>query len=454
MSALSTTVKANRDALAATLEALNASATDANGRDRSFTPAETRTFDAGLAKLKDFNARLDELQEAETRDAAAAAHNVGGARFTTTGPEVYNDPIHVGADAPSYFKDLRNSKLGDWAAAERLQRNEAARGMERRAGDMSTTAGQGGQFAPPAWLVNEFVALARAGRVTADLMQKSPLPSGISSINLPKISGGVSTGVQAIQNTAVSDTAMTTTSVTSGITTIAGKQIVSLQLLNQSGIPFDRVILADLAADYAKQLDLQVISGSGASGQLRGLLNGAGVGATSFTTATPKVIDGSTPANSFYNALVRAVNAVATTRFMPAQAIVMHNSRWSWCLEALDSSNRPLILTNGGAFNAPGVSDQPTAQGAAGSLLGLPVFIDPNIPTNLGAGVNEDRVFVLRGDDCFLYESELRMESFDATYADQASVLYRALAWSALITDRFGPSVNVIAGTGLVGATL
>jgi hypothetical protein len=132
----------------------------------------------------------------------------------------------------------------------------------------------------------------------------------------------------------------------------------------------------------------------------------------------------------------------------------MHNSRWSWCLEALDSSGRPLILTSGGAFNAPGISEQPVAQGAAGSLLGLPVFTDPNIPVNLGAGTNQDVVFVLRGPDCYLYESELRLESFDQTYADQVSVLFRAVGWSALLSDRFGPSVNVIAGTGLVAPVL
>jgi len=348
---------------------------------------------------------------------------------------------------------MRNSRLGDWAAAERLQRNQAARGMETRAGDMTTVAGAGGQFAPPLWLVQEFVQLARPGRITADLVHKEVLPGGVASINLPKVSGGATTAVQALQNTAVSDTAMTTTSVSSGITTIAGKQIVSLQLLAQSGIPFDRVILGDLAADYAKQIDLQVISGSGAAGQLRGLLNGAGVGATTFTSATPAVTS-TTAANSFYNKLVSSVNSVYTARFQAPTAIIMHPVRWSWILEAIDTATRPLVVPDGSVFNSIGTATGGVAQGNVGTILGLPVYLDPNIPVNLGAGVNEDRVFVLKADDVYLYESELQMESFEATYADQASCLFRALAYSALIPDRFGASVNVVAGTGLVAPVL
>jgi HK97 family phage major capsid protein len=283
---------------------------------RALTAAESTEFDELIA-------RVAELDEQELRSDAAAKHRVeigggsGRARFTTSGPEVYNDPREAGLDQPSFFKDLRNSKLGDWAAAERLNRNEQARGMESRAGDLTSTgATSGGSFAPPDWILSEWIGLARAGRITADQLNKQVLPSGVSSVNLPKISGGSSVAVQATQNSSVSDTAVQTTSVSAGITTIAGKQIVALQLLNQS-VDFDHVILGDLAADYARQLCTQVISGSGSSGQLRGLLNGASVGATTYTTATPKVIDGTTAANSFYNKVVSAVNTVATTRYMP-----------------------------------------------------------------------------------------------------------------------------------------
>jgi len=453
------TLKARRKVDKAGLEALSI-------RIAAAPASEARTmrakFATGIEELETVNERIEELEQQEGRESRAAAHRVemnlpgaaeynNGSRFYTNDSAVYSDP-HKNPESPSFFKDLRDSRLGSRDAADRLSRNQEARASENRA--ISTTAGAGGQFAPPAWLVDEFVNLARPGRVTADLLNKQPLPSGVSSINLPKITGGSTTAVQATQNTQISNTDLTTASVSSGISTITGQQIVSLQLMAQSGVPFDRIILADLAFDYARALDLQVITGSGVSGQLRGLENGASVGATTFTTATPKFIDGTTAANSLYNKLIAAINTVNTTRYLPATAIVMSPTRWSWILEALDTTTRPLILTSGGSFNSPGLSTDPVAQGAVGSLLSLPVFTDNNVPSNKGAGANQDEIYVLRGPDVFLYESELQMESFEATYANQNSVLFRALGYSAMIPDRYGASVNIVQGTGLIGATL
>ena len=449
-------VKANRKRAKAALEALaiRMAAMPAS-QSRSAQPK----FDAGIDELEALDARIEELQENEARENRAAAHRVemnapGGAgsspRFTTHDSDVYSDP-HQNPDSPSFFRDMRDARLGNRDAADRLGRNQEARASENRA--ISTVAGAGGQFAPPAWLISEFVALARPGRITADLLNKQALPLGVSSISLPKVSGGAVVGVQQTQNTQIANTDMQTTSVTSGITTIAGQQVVSLQLMQQSGIPFDRVILSDLAFDYAKQLDLQVIAGTGANGQLRDLEHGASVGTTAYTTASPAFVS-TTSANSFYNALVRAVTAVATTRFLPAEAIVMTPTRWAWCQEALDTATRPLILTGGASFNAPGISTTPTAEGAAGSLLNLPVYVDNNVTQNLGVATNQDEVFVLRGSDVFLYESELQMESFDSTYANQNSLLVRVLGYSAMLPDRYAASCNIVGGTGLVAPTL
>jgi hypothetical protein len=291
--------------------------------------------------------------------------------------------------------------------------------------------------------------------LTADLLDHQQLPSGVSSINLPKVSGGALTGIQATQNSALSDTAMTTTSVSSGISLIGGKQIVSIQLLQQSGVPFDRVILGDLAADYAKQLDLQVLAGSGSAGQLRGLINAAGAGSTTYTTTQPSLTS-VTSVNSFYNKVIAASTAVHTTRFLPATAVVMHPNRWAWCLEALDTTNRPLIVTEGSSLNAAGSSAGIVAQGSAGKIV-LPVYLDANVTVTTGAGsaTNQDLVYVIRGGpDMTLWEGDLAIESFDSTYADNASVLFRCMAFSAAVVDRWAGSVNLISGTGLIAPVL
>jgi HK97 family phage major capsid protein len=424
--------------------------------NRALTPAESTRFDELIARVTE----LDENEERENR-AAKNRLELGlvpgsdRSRFTTNGPEVYADPHKAGADSFSFFRDVRNSKLGDWDAADRLARNTKARGMETRAGDMTTVAGAGGTFAPPLWLVDQFAILARPGRVAADLMVKETLPPGVSSINLPKVASGATASIQQTQNSALSDTAMTTTSVSSGISLVGGKQIVSLQLLQQSGIPFDRVILGDLAADYAQRLDLQVLAGSGANGQLRGLLNAASAGSTIYTSSSPKV-SSATSADSFYNRIVSAANTIHTTRFLPSTAIVMHPNRWAWVLEALDSTTRPLVITEGSSFNAVGTFDGPVAQGSAGQIAGLPVYLDANvtITTGAGAATNQDLVYVLRAPDMTLWESDIQVESFEQTYADNASILFRCLAYSSYIPDKWGGSVNLISGTGLVAPVL
>jgi hypothetical protein len=123
-------------------------------------------------------------------------------------------------------------------------------------------------------------------------------------------------------------------------------------------------------------------------------------------------------------------------------------------LQALDTATRPLVTPDGPNYAAIGTGGTPTAEGQAGTLWGLPVFVDPSVPTNPGAGTNEDRVFVGRFSDCWLYESELRMEVLNQTYGDQLSVLTRCYGYSAFLPDRYGASVNVVSGTGLVAPTL
>ncbi len=355
-----------------------------------------------------------------------------------------SNPVYRKDDASvSYFADLIEVQRGSSQARERL-----ARSQETRAA--TSVAGAGGEFAPPAWLIEDFVAIARAGRVTADLANNEVLPGGISSVNIPKITGNSNPVTVQTQNTTITESDFTTTSVTSGIAEISAKQTVSLALLRQSGIPIDRVILSDLAAGYAARLDTQVISGSNANGQLRGLIT-AGT-AVAFTTTVPSVVS-VTAANNFYSKVLSAASTMHGTRFLPPEAIVMHPRRWAWTLAGLDGSNRPVVTPGTANFNAVGVSGAPASQGYAGELGGIPVYVDPNIPTTLGAGTNEDCVLVLRTSDLWLWESETETASFDATLAAQNSVLFRVLVFAAFIPHRHQASVQVIGGTGLVAPT-
>lgn len=417
---------------------------------RGLTDEQKTEFDGHDAELKRVagelamaEARIAEIEEDEAREKRSAEHRaatgerkVGGAK--TEDPAVYRKDNQTEV---SYFRDLWKAQMrGDFRAAERLSRNAE---IEKRA--LTTAATDGGEFAPPLWLVSEYVALARASRVAIDLFDVQNLPGGISSINLPKVSSGTTVAVQT-ENGAISNTDMVTASVSTDITTVAGSQTVSAQLLEQSAIPFDRVVLEDLAAAHAVELNRQSHAGNGTT-ELRGLTNAVGKVTVSYTDASPT-------GGEFVKKVASASATLHANRFLPSDTIIMHPRRWSWLTSELDSTGRPLAGVRPAAEMNPLASGDPNvALGFAGTILGIPTFVDATIQTNLGAGTNEDKVYVLRRNDIKVWESPVRAEAFRETFADTLSVYFRLYNYSAEIPDRYGSSVIEITGTGLVAPT-
>jgi HK97 family phage major capsid protein len=424
----------------------------------------TKKADELADDLADVSKRLADQQDREATEIRAAkimggtGHGGGEPQYRTSAggvriPSVQvlsEEPVYRADDAmtgqTSFFRDTYAARRGDWAAAERLHRNNSVMGLDQRA--LSTTAGAGGQFAPPAWLVADWIKLARPARVTADLLTKYALPYGVSSINLPKVTGGTTEAVQATQNSAVSNTDITTDAASSGIVTVAGQQVVAQQLLDQSGIPFDQIILGDLAADYAMKLDAQVVSGAGTGGTLKGLI-AAGTAVT-WTQASP-VVAAAVVATSFQAQVTKIAAAITNARYAPATHVVMSPERWGWITEAVDANGRPLVppASSGGTLNAFGSAGEPTAQGMAGTFAGLPVYVDPALTVASG----NETVLIMRASDAWLWESELFVQSFDAPYAVSLGVLFRAHAYSALV-NRYPASVQAMTGTGLAKVTL
>jgi len=411
---------------------------------RDLQASESRDFNKAVALVREFDERITELADEAKRSASAAEARIGfsepsgiGGAFTSS------STYHAGPHSPSFFKDLIHARSGDANAADRLRRNNSENGLETRAlGNTNATGGSGGEFAPPGFLVDEYVKLARPGRVVADRFRHEMLPPGVSSINVPRVATGTTVAIQSTQNTALAQTDVTTASLSSGIVTHGGKQVVSRQLLDQSAVPFDRVILEDLAADHARALGTDVITGSGTGGQLRGYLTPASTSVNTWTTASPT-------AQAFYGRLAQLQGTINGSRFKAPDTVVMHPRRWAWFASYVDSSGRPLVVPTAGGFNALANRDDNQGVGHVGQVLGMDVFTDANIPTNLGAGSNQDIVLTMVSDDIVLWESPLQAEAFEAPYADSMGVLYRIFNYAALIPDRYLASLGQITGTGL-----
>jgi len=291
--------------------------------------------------------------------------------------------------------------------------------------------------------MSQYVDLARAGRAYANLCNTQPLPAGTDSINIPKMSTGTATAIQTADNAAVAETDMTDTSVQAPVRTIAGQQDVAIQLLDQSPISFDQVIFRDLVADYATKLDLQVISGSGSSGQVTGVRGTSGITTIAYTDASPTVAE-------LYSKLADAVQRVHTQRFMPPTVIVMHPRRWAWFLAASDSNGRPLVVPqSGNPQNAVATLGAVAAEQVVGSMHGLPVVTDPSMPTTLGAGTNEDVVHVLRASDLLLFESGIRSRVLPDVGSGNLTVRLQVYGYLSFTAARYPASVVEIGGSGL-----
>lgn len=427
-------------------------AADAENRSE-FTDDEQTAFNEARAAITAIDAELEEMRAreaelveiAERRQAAdGIAAELGEQPSEQRRVVVTDEPLtYRRGGEHSYFRDLARANApggGDQSARDRLSRHAREVEVEQRA-DMNRTDGTGGEFVPPLWLIDQYVNLARAGRVTADLCQRMPLPAGTDSINLPKVATGTAAAEQA-DGGSVQKTDMTTTSVSAPVTTMAGQQVFSMQLLDQSPINFDQVVFGDLLADMATKVDTYVLTKASI-----GILNVSGIVAVSYTDASPTVPE-------LYPKLADAKQQVETNRFLPAQAWVMHPRRWAWHLAALDSTNRPLVVpTVQGPQNAFAGMTDVRAEGSVGTLQGLPVYLDPNIPTNLGAGTNEDRIIGARFDDLYLFEGAVRTRVLFETDADTLEVRLQVWEYLAFLGSRYPKSIAVVSGTGLITPT-
>lgn len=389
------------------------------------------------------DARITELSEEEQRtsDAALAFRR---AEMATSRIQVTNEArMYEQGNGRSYLQDLAKAQvMNDPEARARLDRHAAEVRVDPEYRDLNRTDTTGGYFVPPLWL-SDYVELARAGRPTANLVTNLPLPPGTDSINIPKISTGTATAIQAADNTTVQETDLADTSVQANVKTIAGQQDLAIQLIDQSPFNFDQVVFADLAADYATKVNLQVLDGSNNNGQVKGLLNAAGINTVEYTDTTPTVAE-------LYPKVADAVQKIHTNRYMAPTVIVMHPRRWAWLLAALDNTNRPLVVPAAqGPNNAFATFGEVASQQIVGQFHGLPVVTDPSIPTTDGDGTNEDVIVVMRASDCILYESSLRTRVLPEVGSGTLTVRLQVYGYLAFTAERQPKGITVVSGSGL-----
>lgn len=430
-----------REQREATIKPANDLVTLAETEGRDLTEAEFAVVVETKTATDDIDKRLAELTDLAARNALAQVEQGVVRRNIRVGnePQTYSE-----RGEHSHIRDIMNARLkNDPQAWDRLRRHGGEVLVEMR--DLTRIDGAGGEFVPPLWLVDMYGDFPRASRVIADLCTQIPLPGGTDSINLPRITTGPAVAIQTADNAAVNETDLVSATVTAPVRTIAGQQDLAVQLIDQSplGGGMDALIYGQLAADYQRALGVQIWNGSGAAGQVTGVLVQASTNSVAYTDGTPTVPE-------LYLPLAQAASQVHTNSFVAATAIVMTPRRWNWMMSALDASSRPLVVPNAnGPYMAIGQQDKSAAAGPVGSVLGLPVYLDATGPLLLGAGT-EDAILIAKWDDAVLMEGSVNTAVHPGVGSGTLTVRFQLYRYVAFTAGRRPQSFSKITGTGLI----
>jgi HK97 family phage major capsid protein len=294
----------------------------------------------------------------------------------------------------------------------------------------------GNGFIPPVYLSQYMVEVPRAGRPFADVLPKAALPVSGTSFTLPKVATGAAVAAQT-DGRSVQETDPTTATVTTYVRTVAGQVDISQQLLDRSDPSFDAVVFRDLLNAYDSDLDRQLLVGASGSNEHVGLANVGSINTVTYTDASPTAAEA-------LPKIYDAIQKVASTRYMYPTHIVMHPRRAAFFAAGL-SSTFPLFQ-QGGLNQAAGEQNS----GVVGTIAGLPVVIDANLPTNLGADTNQDTIYVVHMPDLVLMEGEVRTRVMEQPLSDTLEVRLQVFGYSAFASERYAKGIAAIDGTGLV----
>lgn len=427
---------------------IDATLTRAATEDRDITEIELANIQALKLEVEKLDERITQIAEIEIRNSANAEI---AAKVDTTSETRSFGGAKVISEEATYHARSGNDFLSDAIAAEFGGSYEARDRIARYQREVLETRDSGtSNFAGlvvPQYLVDSFAGLRRAGRPTLDISVNSALPAQGMTLNIGRLTTGITSYVQASENTAPTESSPDDTLLTINVNTVASMFDLSKQaVLRGTGI--ETQLLGDAVRSYQTKVDGLALNGSGTSGEHRGILNTSGINGVTYTDASPTYAE-------FFPRLVEAITAISSNFYGGATHIVMHPSFAGVLLRALDGSSRPQFTSLlGNPQNAAGSFQRPGYDLGGFQILGIPVVLDANMPTNLGAGTNETAVIVGNFDESYIFEDNsgsplfVRFEQPDGNIAIRTVVF----GFSAYTAGKYPAAFSAITGTGLITA--
>ena len=417
---------------------------------RDAADAEVTRRQQALADLEAEQAREEELAQLQARTIPASTRAPAYDRVARVGAEERTYRPDLDRRGAQFERDVAAAFLGDYEAQGRLARHmqeeRVERGDQLRADGQQQRAVGTGAFTGlvvPQYLTDMYAPAAAARRPFADACRMHDLPAQGMTVNISRITTSTSVDNQSAENAAVSETDIDDTLLSPAVKTAAGQQTLSRQSIER-GAGTEAVVMDDLFRRYHTNLDSK-------------LINEATTGLTNVATSVAYT-DASPTAGELYPKVIEGLAGVEAAMLDMASGdniAVMHSRRWYWMQNAMGST-WPLITQPGIIAQTLG-ANYATAygRGVRGVLPnGTPVIVDNNIATNLGAGTNEDEIYLVDRQECHLWEDPdapmyIRAEQ---TKAASLGVLLVVYGYFAYTFARYAHS-RKIAGTGLVTPT-
>jgi len=418
--------------------------------ERSLTDEEKTQLEGLRSKVKDLEEREQIQKEAEELRGIvedSPLKNVAGSQSRSVEVEA-RSPYAIDAGV-SYIADLAMVQLRDArtpegerrAAEERL--NQYASTREARAYSAGTTT-EGGYLVPPKYMQDLYAERLAQGRVTSRLMKNLPLPDEGAAFYIPKANGATAVAVHT-ENAAITETSATYNQIQLNVLPSSGLATLPDFLLRRSNPAADTLVLDDLAMSYNSTLNAAVVNSATAS--YLGVLQESGLGAVTATAVTAVYAD-------YHNALLKAWKAVRDAKVGNPDAIIMTTRRWTFISSLLDSAGRPLV-TAVNPFNAAAQSLGITTIGAqdaatpTGFWNNIPIYLDDDIPVNLGAGTDEDRIVVGKFSEALLFEGVPMFSTSRESKFGTDQVQMKVVGDNAFTFARRKPAFAIISGTAL-----
>ena len=327
-----------------------------------------------------------------------------------------------GVPRPEYHYGGPPPQNRDGTLEDALKRLKA----EERAG--STVLGNLGEFVPqsgalPGFVASAFVIAVRNSSQIPAAMRVEQLPASGMAVTTPRFGTGAAVSVDQ-EGMAVADVDPTTTLVTAPVGVISGEFAASRQLAERAlGGAFDQMVAAELGAALGEKIDFELLNGTGTNQRVLGLLNVTPGTTVTYTTGAPTVgLLASRLALAAANGFVANGDAL--------DSMLWHPSRGYWY---------------GSQFDTATATVQPRTPVQN-------VCWCPQVPTNLGAGVNQDTIWLWKRDESPLFAQVRAFRAFDETLSGTLQIRWQIDAYLAPMWNRRTASIARVSGTGLTPA--